>query len=107
MVETDALAFDNPFKDLSREARDHVTGQLKLKISRVMAIVRRDEDAAERRRSKDRKTSVSLPSSSGTSEGVIAALRHTYEGPGSERALGCVDQHFLTVVPADARRRIT
>lgn len=92
-VESDSSSFDNPFKDLSRAAQDHVTSQLRLKVDRVLAIVKRDEDAAERNRSKTQRDAASQSVKSGnTSEGIIAALRHTYEGPGVERSQGCADR---------------
>lgn len=95
-MESDPSSFDNSFKDLSRAVQDHVTSQLRLKIDRVMAIVKRDEDAAERKRAKSQRSAASQSAKSATSEGIIAALRHTYEGPGIERPQGHVFCCFPT-----------
>lgn len=89
-MNADPSSFDGSFKDVSPAAKEHITSQLRLKIGRVMAIVKRDELAAEKKRSKAQDRP--LPPS-GTNEGIIAALKHTYEGPGIERPLGYV---FLT-----------
>ena len=79
--------FDDPFKDVSAEARDHVIHHLKGKVIRMITIVDREQGKLDRASQKTSSASL-LRGSNLSNEGIIAALRTTYDGPGTDRPEG-------------------
>lgn len=79
--------FDDPFKSVSAEARDHVIHHLKGKVTRMMAIVDREQGKLDRASQKTSSASL-LRGGTLSNEGIIAALRTTYDGPGTDRPEG-------------------
>jgi hypothetical protein len=82
-------AFDDPLKDASKAARDHIITHLNGKIQRLLAIVDREENKLDRSLNQNR---FALPRQTGpgSNDGIVAALQNVYEveGPGELRANG-------------------
>lgn len=79
--------FDDPFKNISHAARDHITGYLKTKVKRLSNIVDREQAKLE----KAAKQLSCIPNShleKNHDEGILAALHLRYDGPGDNSRLG-------------------
>ena len=83
-ISTVPAIFDDPIKDGSAEARAHIIHHLTGKVIRLIAIVDREQGKLNRA---SQKTS-SVSGSNLSNEGIIAALRTTYDGPGTDRPEG-------------------
>ncbi|KAJ7593987.1 hypothetical protein C8J56DRAFT_1043774 [Mycena floridula] len=78
-----APAFDDPFKSIPSANRDHVLDHLRAKMSRLMVIVDREDQKLLRAEKKSQPKR--FPSNH---QGLSAALRIVYEGPGDIRPEG-------------------
>lgn len=85
-VSSSPPVFDDPLKDAPQAARDHITGHLKAKIDRLMAIVDRELEKLGHSLRKNR-SGLSY-TTKGPNEGILAALHSSYDGPGEERRDG-------------------
>ncbi|KAF7376292.1 hypothetical protein MSAN_00044600 [Mycena sanguinolenta] len=85
-VSSSPPTFDDPFKQAGSATRDQITGHLRAKVHRLVAIVDREQNKIDRA-NQQRKPSVRTLADR-THEGIVAALSITYEGPGELRPLG-------------------
>ncbi|GLB37649.1 putative P-loop containing nucleoside triphosphate hydrolase protein [Lyophyllum shimeji] len=90
--------FDDPFSTTTPAARDHIISHLRNKVDRLVHIVDREEarlDRAARRT----KSALSPCLGANLGEGIIAALRLTYDGPGdlSVRGRPRHDNDFIDI----------
>ncbi|KAG5638464.1 hypothetical protein H0H81_012529 [Sphagnurus paluster] len=79
--------YDDPFQNTSKAARDHIISHLKSKVERVVQIVHREQNRFDRvgRKAKN----ILAPNlANNLNEGIISALRMTYDGPGDQSQLG-------------------
>jgi hypothetical protein len=76
-------AFDDPFKNATTAARDHITSHLKSKIDRLVAIVDREQTKIDRSLQHDRSAAI-FGDPGRSNEGIIAALHTSYDGPGED-----------------------
>ncbi|KAG5648635.1 hypothetical protein DXG03_003246 [Asterophora parasitica] len=97
--------FDEPFKDAAPTARDHIISHIRSKIDRLIHIVDREE-ARLLRAEKKAKDALSPHLAANLDEGIISALRITYDGPGEFCNLGaprhdndCIDIQDIRVAP--------
>lgn len=79
-------AFEDVLTKASKPARDHILQDLKTRIERITNIVDREQALVDR--SIDRQNTALVSSSLNDSEGILAALANTYEGPGEYREEG-------------------
>lgn len=86
-ISTDPAAFDDTFRNATLAARDHIINHLKGKVSRLVAIVDREQSRLERYL-QNTQSEFSFIANTGSNEGVIAALQTTYDGPGRDRQDG-------------------
>lgn len=78
--------FDDPFKDASDGARDHIINHLGSKLDRLVTIVDRDQNKVDVRAQQT--VGSALTSASGLNRAVTAALKATYDPPGGLRPEG-------------------
>ncbi|KAG6920270.1 hypothetical protein DXG01_005039 [Tephrocybe rancida] len=79
--------FDDPFKDTTQAARDHIIGFLKNKVERLVHIVDREQAKIDRA-SRRAKSMAYVKIGANLDEGIISALRLTYDGPGDNSRVG-------------------
>ncbi|KAF5380591.1 hypothetical protein D9615_004617 [Tricholomella constricta] len=99
--------FDDPLKDTNPATRDHIITHIRSKVDRLIHIVDREE--AKFLRSERRAKNVLSPNlAADLDEGIISALRITYDGPGELRNLGiprhdndCIDIQDIRVAPTN------
>jgi hypothetical protein len=92
-------SFDDPFRDTPSAVRDHISQQLRIKVRRVVDIVEREQDRIARgTRDKSSAASATNTAVAGT-EGVIASLRNSYEGPGGRHDNDFADVDLIRVAP--------
>lgn len=79
--------FDDPFKNASSAARDHIIAHLRGKIDRLVSIV--DRELTKFNRSlQEGQPAINFSVNTGSNEGIVAALQTTYDGPGEDRRDG-------------------
>jgi hypothetical protein len=79
--------FDDPFKNATGAARDHIVVHLRSKVDRLVSIVDREQTKLDRSLQAVR-PNTSFITHTGSNEGIIAALETTYDGPGEDRRDG-------------------
>jgi hypothetical protein len=84
-ISSDPPLFDDPFKSTNQAAREHIIAHLISKVNPLISIVDREENKIKRSAREPRPSGVAT---SGPSEGIVAALQMTYQGPGELRSDG-------------------
>lgn len=79
-------SFNNPFKDLSSNVRDHILNSIREKIDRLVAIISREREKLIK--PNQRQAKKSGKNHTEPHEALVAALQTTYEGPGELRSEG-------------------
>ncbi|KNZ77104.1 NFX1-type zinc finger-containing protein 1 [Termitomyces sp. J132] len=79
--------FDDPFKDTSQVARDHITGYLKNQVERLVNIVDR-EQAKLKKVARQTRSVLHSCLCSNHDKGILSALNIIYDGPGENSRLG-------------------
>ena len=79
--------FDDPFKNVSLAARDHIITHLRSKVDRLIAIVDREQSKIDRS-SQHGQSATLFAAQTRSNEGIIAALHTGYDGPGEDRRDG-------------------
>ncbi|KAG6845312.1 hypothetical protein H0H87_011162 [Tephrocybe sp. NHM501043] len=97
-ISTSPSRFDDPFKDTNQAVRDHITGFLKNKVDRLVHIVDREQakiDGAAKRA----KSVSHLSIGANLDEGILSALKLSYDGPGitSRRGVQRHDNDFVYI----------
>lgn len=87
-IAANPAAFGNSLTDLQPAVREHLFDRIKERISRLVAILEREEGKiADGKRKQDRRTA-QLGASVEPNAALVAALHTTYEGPGHLRKEG-------------------
>ncbi|EIN11698.1 P-loop containing nucleoside triphosphate hydrolase protein [Punctularia strigosozonata HHB-11173 SS5] len=86
-ISTAPPVFEDPFKDMPAEGREHVLRHLKGRVDRIALIGERERTRLEKA-ARPRNALTFTRGAGGSSEGIIAALQANYQGPGQERAEG-------------------
>lgn len=73
-------SFDDPFKNTSREARNHILKHYQNQVARLGHIA--DREQAKVHRAQTGLSASAIPCSNISDEGLISALNITYDGPG-------------------------
>jgi hypothetical protein len=82
-ITSSTSTFEDPFKDLTIERRQHMLRHLKAKTDRIVLIAEREKAKVER--SKRPQVLPTCVNATSQNEAVITALQASYEGPGHER----------------------
>jgi hypothetical protein len=104
-ISSSSPAFDDPFKNATTAARDHITSHLKSKVDRLLAIVDREQTKMDRSLQRHHSVANTFATHERSNEGILSALHTSYDGPGEDRRDGprhdndCLNIEEIRIAP--------